>query len=73
VLSFVALIDGDKAKCGKGLIAEYYTKGVFFVDILYTDKAFTIIAPPGYYKFVVNNKGAIWNGVSTWSSPFTCE
>jgi len=45
----------------------------FFVDILYTDKAFTIIAPPGYYKFVVNNKGAIWNGVSTWSSPFTCE
>ena len=72
VFSFVALIDGDKAKCGKGLIAEYYTNGVFFVDILYTDKAFTIIAPAGYYKFVVNNKGAIWDGVSTWSDPFSC-
>jgi hypothetical protein len=69
ILDFLELKD---PKCDIGVVAEYFTDGDIFVDVLYTDREMTTIAPAGYYKLVVNKQGAIWDGVSVWSNPFSC-
>ena len=69
ILSFLEL---KNPRCDIGVIAGYFTDGDIFVDVLYTDKEMTTIAPAGYYKLVVNKQGAIWDGVSVWSDPFSC-
>ena len=69
ILDFLEFKD---RKCNTGVVAEYFTDGDLFVDVLYTDKGMTTIAPAGHYKLVVNKQGADWDGVSVWSDPFSC-
>jgi hypothetical protein len=69
ILDFLEFKD---PKCNTGVVAEYFTDGDLFVDVLYTDIGMTRIAPAGHYKLVVNKQGANWDGVSVWSDPFSC-
>ena len=69
ILDFLEFKD---PKCNTGVVAEYFTDGDLFVDVLYTDIGMTTIAPAGHYKLVVNKQGANWDGVSVWSDPFSC-
>jgi len=71
ILDFLEL---KASKCDTGVVAEYFTDGQIFVDVLYTDREMTRVAPAGIYKLVVNNQGACWDdgGFQTWSSPFSC-
>ena len=70
----LAFVDIKNDGCLKGVFGDYYSNGPLFVNpyILYADKAKTIVAPAGKYRFLINNQGAEWNG-SSWVNPFTCE
>ena len=70
VLAFVDIKDDQ---CLGGVFGDYYSNGPLFVNpyILYTDKAKTIVAPAGKYRFLINKEGAEWNG-SSWVNPFSC-
>jgi hypothetical protein len=69
----LAFVDIKNDGCLKGVFGDYYSNGPLFVNpyILYTDKAKTIVAPAGKYRFLINNQGAEWNG-SSWVNPFSC-
>jgi hypothetical protein len=69
ILDFLNLKD---TRCNTGIIAGYFTDGDLFVDVLYTDRGMTTVAPAGIYKSIISKQGAYWDGVSTWYDPFSC-